>query len=134
MTSYKGGSFVITGSGLSSSGTVNINGIKTTLVNVTGTDAIAIVPPFVTTETQQAFSLAQPQKLTKNQYSIISDYTGGDAAFDGFLGTVYTSLNSGACFIGADVGAGLTLKITRVRFFPNSKYVIASNYLIGATL
>ena len=58
--SYNGGSFTVTGSGLSKSGTVKINGVKTTLVNVTATDAVAIVPPFVTSETQTAFNLAQP--------------------------------------------------------------------------
>lgn len=55
-------------------------------------------------------------------------------ALDGFLGTVYSSTSSGNCFIGADVGAGLTLALTRVRFFPNSRWIIASNYLLGATI
>jgi hypothetical protein len=135
VTSYNGGSFTITGAGLSSSGTVKINGVRTSLLNVTSTSAIAIIPPFVTTETQAAYSLAQPQKLTRNQFTIISDTPAGQAAaFDGFLGTIYNSSSSGACFIGADVGAGMTLHLNRVRFFPNSRWVIASNYLLGATL
>lgn len=48
ISSYKGGSFVLSGSGLSSSATVRINGIKTQLVDVTSSNAVAIIPPFVT--------------------------------------------------------------------------------------
>jgi hypothetical protein len=133
--SYNGGSFILTGNGLSKSGTVKINGVRTTLVNVTSTNAVAIIPPFITSETQTAFSLAGPKKLTNNDFSIISDTASGKSlAFDGFLGTVYNSASSGACFIGADVGAGMTLHLTRVRFFPNSRWTIASNYLLGARL
>lgn len=133
--SYNGGSFILTGNGLSKSGTVKINGVRTTLVNVTSTNAVAIIPPFITSETQTAFSLAAPKKLTNNDFSIISDTASGKSlAFDGFLGTVYNSASSGACFIGADVGAGMTLHLTRVRFFPNSRWTIASNYLLGARL
>ena len=135
ISSYNGGSFSLSGTGLSTSGTVNINGVKTTLQNVTGSDAVAIIPPFVTSETQTAFSLAEPEKLTLNQFTIISDTEANQSlAFDGFLGTVYTSNSTGNCFIGADVGAGLTLLTTRVRFFPNSMWVIASNYILGATI
>lgn len=135
VSSYNGGSFLLSGAGLSPSGTVKINGVKTTIQNVTGSNAVAIIPPFVTSETQTTFSLAEPTKLTSDQFTIISDTPASQSlAFDGFLGTVYTSASTGNCFIGADVGSGLTLLPTRVRFFPNSKWIIASNYLLGATL
>lgn len=135
VSSYNGGSFLLSGASLSTSGTVKVNGVKTTIQNITGSNAVAIIPPFVTSETQTAFSLAEPKKLTSDQFKIISDTPASQGlAFDEFLGTVYTSTSTGNCFIGADVGAGLTLLPTRVRFFPNSKWIIASNYLLGATL
>ena len=135
VSSYNGGSFAISGSGLSPSGTVKINGVRTKLTSVTASGAIAVIPPFVTSETQADYSLARPQKLTRAQFSIISDTSATqNNIFDGFLGTTYSSTSSSACFIGADIGAGLVLQLTRVRFFPNSKWLIASNYLLGATL
>jgi hypothetical protein len=135
VSSYLGGSFILSGSGLSKSGTVSINGVKTQLVNVTSSSAVAIIPPYVTTETQAAFSIASPQKLTRSQFAIISDSPATqNNAFDGFQGTIYSSSSSSTCYIGADVGSGLVFLLSRVRFFPNSKWLIASKYLIGATL
>lgn len=125
----------MTGTGLSTSATVKINGIKTQLTSVTSNQAIAVIPPFVTKETQTAYSLASPVKLTTSQFTVISDTaTTKSNAFDGLQGTIYTSTSTGACFIGADVGSGLTLSLSRVRFFPNSKWIVASSYLIGATI
>lgn len=49
VSSYKGGELVITGSSLSKSGTLKINGVKTPIINVTSSSGIAIIPPFVTT-------------------------------------------------------------------------------------
>lgn len=89
----------------------------------------------MTSQTQTAYNLAQPKKLTRGQFSIISDTAASQSnVFDGFLGTIYSSTSSSACFIGADVGSGLVVQLTRVRFFPNSRWLIASNYIIGATL
>lgn len=109
--------------------------MRTRLTSVTASGATAIIPPFVTSETQAAYNLAQPQKLTRAQFTIISDTSATqNNIFDGFLGTTYSSTSNGACFIGADLGSGLVIQLTRVRFFPNSKWLIASNYLLGATL
>jgi len=59
-TSYNGGFFPLTGSGLSSSATITINGVKTQIRSVTSSRAVAVIPPFVTTLSQQQYSLATP--------------------------------------------------------------------------
>lgn len=135
VSSYNGGWFLISGQGLSSSGTVKINGIKTGLLNVTSTSAVAIIPPYITALTQSQYNLAQPQKLTTSQFAIISDTKISQTnPFDNVQGSVYTSTSTGTCFIGIDVGSGLIFNLSRFRYFPNSLWVIASNYLIGAQL
>lgn len=68
-----------------------------------------------------------------DQYTIISDFSAVQAlAFDGFHGSVYTSNSKSTCFIGVNVGSDALLNLTRIRFFPNSKWMIVSNYLIGS--
>lgn len=47
---------------------------------------------------------------------------------------MYSSSSGSTCFLGIDVGSELELSLTRIRFFPNSKWIIAANYLIGATI
>lgn len=133
-SSYKGGSFVLSGANLSPSGTVKINGVKTKLTNINANSATAIIPPFVTANTQAKFGLVEPTKLTRSQYQIFSDNAAEQTkAFDNLFGTVYTSPSVGDCFIGFDVGSDLVLELTRIRFFPNSRWTIASQYLVGAT-
>lgn len=132
--SYNGGSFVLSGANLSPSGTVKINGVKTKLTNINTNSATAIIPPFVTANTQNKFGLVEPSKLTLDQYQIFSDNAVEQTkAFDNLFGTVYTSPSLGNCYIGFDVGTDLLLELTRIRFFPNSRWTIASKYLVGAS-
>ena len=133
-SSYNGGSFVLSGANLSPSGTVKINGVKTKLTNINANSATASISPFVTANTQTKFGLAEPTKLTRDQYQIFSDNAAEQIkAFDNLFGTIYTSPSTGNCFIGIDVGSDLLLELTRIRFFPNSRWTIASQYLVGAT-
>jgi hypothetical protein len=132
--SYNGGSFILSGANLSPSGTIKINGVKTKLTNVNINSATATIPPFVTANTQTKFGLVEPSKLTRDQYQIFSDNVAEQGnAFDTLFGTVYTSPSVGNCFIGFDVGSDLLLELTRIRFFPNSRWTVASKYLVGAT-
>lgn len=73
VSSYNGGSFAITGTGLSPSAVVNINGFKTTLANITSSSAVATIPPFVSSLTQNQYQFDSPKTVAKNQYTIISD-------------------------------------------------------------
>lgn len=108
--SYNGGSFVLSGANLSPSGTVKINGVKTRLSDINANSATAIIPPFVTANTQTKFGLVEPTKLTRDQYQIFSDNSAEQTkAFDNLFGTVYTSPSTGDCFIGIDVGSDLVL-------------------------
>ena len=135
ISSYNGASFTLTGTGLSPSATLKVNGFTSTLSNVTTTNAIASIPAFVTVLTQTQYDLVSPYKLTRNQFAIISDTPATNTnPFDGRPGTVYTSNSSSDCFLGIDVGSQLTLNLTRLRFFPNSNWIIAANYLVGATI
>ncbi len=104
--SYNGGSINISGSGLSPSATLNVNGFKGKLQNITPNDAIASIPAFVSSLSQNQYDLSSPQKLTSNQYSVISDtQIGNSNAFDSLMGTIYSSSSNSTCFIGIDVGS-----------------------------
>ena len=62
----------------------------------------------------------------------MSDVAGaGDAVFDGVEGTTYYS-SASQCYIGIDVGEGLTFVLKRIRFFPFSKWLTPSNNLKNA--
>ena len=66
--------------------------------------------------------------------STISD--GGSGASnvnDGQYNSYYSSSSSN-CFVGFDFGEGRKVKVHRIRYFPYSKWVIASDYIKGATI
>jgi len=134
ITSYNGGSFTLTGNGISKSGTIKINGIKTNLGTVTNSSAVATIPPFVTPLSQSTYNLKTADLLALNQFSIISDTPSSQSkAFDNVHGTTYVSSSTGNCYIGIDVGVGLVLDVSKVRFFPYSRWLIAANYLVGSS-
>ena len=54
-------------------------------------------------------------------------------AFDGTYSTTYSSSNSD-CFVGMDIGEGLLVSISRIKYFPYNRWEIASNYLKGAVI
>lgn len=133
ITSYAGGDITISGSGLSSSGNLRINGFLTPLLDVTASGARAIIPPYVNTLTQQTYSLVGPGKVSNNDFTIITDSASSKTlAFDGNHGTIYYS-SASTCYIGIDVGSDLVLELSRIRYFPNSRWMVVSNYLVGAS-
>jgi len=66
-----------------------------------------------------------------NKYVRWGDTKNWEYSFDNIEYTNYESNNS-QCAIGIDIGAALGLSITRIRFFPNVAWNIASNYLKDA--
>ena len=65
--------------------------------------------------------------------SLISDGAGASKVNDGQQNSYYSS-NSNDCFVGLDMGEGRRVKIHRIRYFPNTNWVIASDYIRGATV
>ena len=132
--SYKGGVFDITGSGLSTSATLDFAGFKTTLSNVTTTSAVATIPPLVNSISQPNYTLTTPIRLNSSHFTIIADTDSSKSlAFDAVHGTRYISSQT-SCYIGIDVGPELLLNLTRIRFFPNNYWLIVADYMMGATL
>lgn len=58
------------------------------------------------------------------------DATGYELAFDNEHSTMYESNNS-VCSLGVDIGQNLGVQLTRIRYFPNYKWQIASKYIRG---
>lgn len=56
-SSYNGGVVDLSGSGISKSGTIKVNGFKTRLQKVTSTGAEVVIPPFASVLTQQRYNL-----------------------------------------------------------------------------
>ena len=101
---------------------------------MTSSSAIGIIPPLINSLTQPAYTLTTPIKLNSSHFTIISDTSSSKTnAFDSVHGTVYSS-SSTICYIGIDTGSEMVLNLTRIRFFPNSNWLIASDYFVGATL
>ena len=50
--------------------------------------------------------------------------------FDNDHKTIYNSTNA-VCEIGVDMGANIGIYMTRIRYFPNPLWTIASNYIMG---
>ncbi len=48
--------------------------------------------------------------------------------------TTYVSSSASTCFVGVDIGSNLGVQITRIRYFPNPFWNIASLFLQGATV
>jgi hypothetical protein len=106
VASYNGGVFTLSGSGLSPSATLDINGFKGSLSSITATNAIGSIPAFVSTLSQNYYSLTTPYKLTLSDFTILSDTQQAETyPFDGTQGTVYTSNSASTCYIGIDVGS-----------------------------
>lgn len=53
--------------------------------------------------------------------------------FDTNTRTYYESSND-VCFIGLDFGVGVKASIRKIRFFPNSNWIIPNKYFLGAVL
>jgi hypothetical protein len=51
-------------------------------------------------------------------------------AFDGDHSTMYNSSNL-SCFVGVDIGEGLGVLLSRIRYFPNNNWQISANYIKG---
>lgn len=129
---FNGGMLTLSGSGISPYAKLKINGFTATLTNVTDASATALVPPLITTITQSAYSLTTPSKLLPSQFTTISDTpSAASLTFDGTHSTSYFSTGA-TCYVGIDVGAGLVLQATRIRYFPYSRWAVAANYLFGS--
>ena len=133
VASFNGGSFTLNVNDLSPSATLNFGGFKTQLSAVSSTSATAIIPAMVSPLSQSQYTLVTPTKLTSEQFTPISDTPSlSSLAFDHFHGTIYSSANP-TCYIGVDVGSELRLELTRIRYFPNSEWMVVADYLLGAT-
>ena len=65
--------------------------------------------------------------------AIFSDGSGSNKEYinDGLYKSTYTS-TAAECYIGYDAGAGKKIKVNRIRYFPSTEWLIASEKLQGA--
>ena len=93
---------------------------------MTNSSATGVIPPLIHAATQSQYSLTEPFTLTRKHYKILSDNPAiHSRAFDNVHGTIYSSQNP-TCSLGIDVGTDVLLNLTKVRFFPNSRWFIAA--------
>ena len=106
VASYNGATVTVSGSGLSPSATVTVNGFKGQLSKISSIDATASIPAFISAATQTQYNLASPQKLSSSQFIVIADTISSSSnAFDGLYSTIYSSTSQSTCFVGIDVGS-----------------------------
>jgi hypothetical protein len=103
-----------------------------TLISKTSTNAIFNVPKLITPTTQGNFSLATKSVLNLTGYTTFGDSINSVFAFDGVHSSIYDS-NSAVCNVGIDLGENSGVQLTRIRYFPNYKWQIASTYIQGGT-
>ena len=86
----------------------------------------------ITPLSQSEFKLAKNSTIDLLQVATVwGDSSGWQAAFDKEPSTTYYSLNS-PCSLGIDIGANLGIQLTRIRYFPNSTWNVASSYIKDA--
>ena len=105
--SFNGGNVTITGSNLSPSSYITINGFRGNISSYGNSSVIYNVPPFVTAVTQSEFNLQTVSLLDNTKFGFFSDQdisvSNVSAAFDNLINTMYGSPNS-QCWIGVDAG------------------------------
>lgn len=134
ISSYAGGVYTITGNNLSPSSYIMVNGFKGTVNTYTSTAVTYNIPPFVTTDSQNAFKLGKVAQIDSSTFVYSSDkaanITNVTAAFDNNINTVYGSSNA-VCYIEIDVGLGLQASVSRFRFFPYLGWDNTANNILG---
>lgn len=135
--SYNGGFYTINASGLSPISNIRVNGLRGDIISYDTTTNIAIyqLPPLLTPQTQNNYSLAKPARLDLSTASLFSDITTNSnvwQSFDGSLSSFYSSTNS-TCWIGVDFGPGLGASVGRIRFFSNFNWDNTVKMILGAT-
>lgn len=102
------------------------------LISKTNSNAVFNVPKLITPTTQSSFSLATKSVLNLTSYTTFGDSSNSVFAFDGIHSSIYDSSNS-ACNVGIDLGENRGVQLTRIRYFPNYKWQVASTYIQGGT-
>jgi len=131
--SYNGGVVSIASGNLSPASYVMINSFKGVLASKNATVTNYTIPPFVTPKSQNDFNLKKSSLLPNSQFTFFSDQPNlvgnASAAFDSLVNTTYISANQ-LCWIGADAGSGMQVKVDRIRFFGNLNWNnVAKNIL-----
>lgn len=133
--SFAGGNYTISGSVLSPSSYLDVNGYKAYPISYSSTSVTYKIPAFITLNTQAQYNFAQDGLIDLSNYETFSDQnvsTLDKNAFDGSLNTYYNS-NNNECWLGIDFGTNFQANISRVRFFPNKAWPSAIK-LLNASL
>lgn len=134
--SFNGGSITITGSGLSASSYITVNGLRGEISSHSSSQAVYNVPPQVATNTLSSFSHKDIARLDSSKLTQISDTTSSSnvsASFDGLTNTYYGSSNS-PCYLGLDAGSAQKIEVSRVRLFPNIEWSNVGKKILEATI
>lgn len=83
--------------------------------------------------TQTSYNLSGVKQLDLSRSVLFSDQNISNitASFDGKTSTYYGSPNP-ICWIGIDIGQGLSALVDRVRFFTNLDWINAANMILSA--
>jgi len=131
--SYNGGLVTVTGNHIGQGAVVKVNGVVGKLAERTDTEAKFHVPKLITQVTQDEFMFAKNETISLKGKTTWGDAPGWESAFDNEYTTIYNSSNL-ACSVGVDIGESIGLQLTRVRYFPNPSWPIASEMIKGALI
>lgn len=132
--SYAGGEIKLTGSLLSPSSYLTVGGVKAEIKEYNSSFVTYAVPPLVSNASQYKYNLVPKSKKIDPKYFTIfgeSAVANASAAFDDSTRTIFGS-SLAVCYFGVDAGAGLSIVLDMVRFFPIIDWVSVYGYLEGA--
>jgi hypothetical protein len=138
VSSFAGGYYGINATGLSPSSYLIINGMRGNLVNVIGDNTYYYqIPELMASEIESRFNWTKKTGLVDSGlFSLFSDTITQSSqvgnVFDLNKKTYYVSSNA-QCWIGMDMGAGVTVKVNRFKYLPNMIWRNNSKILQGAT-
>jgi hypothetical protein len=133
--SFAGDFVTLTGSSLSPSSYITVNGFKGVISSYSSSTITYKVPALSSPTSQASYSLNSVSHIDSSLFGTFSDSNSSDsnhtAAIDKDTSTIYGSTNKD-CWVGIDVGDGLQAFLDRIHFFPMIDWSNVANYILEA--
>lgn len=104
--------------------------MKAKAVSATTSSLTIEIPPLVTAESQRLYGLAKDGPIYGTPFADTANAS--KLTFDNSSNTFYSSISTGACFVGVDFGADAVGKISTIRYMGNPAWPITASKITGA--
>lgn len=110
---------------------MTVCGIRASIVSASQSELTFKIPSFVNEYTNQQYGLGKTQILTSSGSPISDTVVKTNYAFDNNTKSSYSS-DSLTCYTGLDFGAGVVAQISKIRYMPNTAWILLNKIFDGA--